>query len=131
MYAVDLVSGNLGKVQKVVWNARPKWFNLGLELGIDQDTLKMFQRQYPDEDDCFREMLSKWLKSVDPSWEELLTALSQPPVGYKQLAKKIAGKFNISIESDDSDEGNGTSTSAAANTTGQFTKHGNLLGASR
>ena len=115
--AVDLVPGNLGKVQNLVWNARPKWFNLGLELGIDQDTLRMFKRQYPDEDDCFREMLSEWLKSVEPSWEELLAALSRPSVRYKQLAKKIARKFNISIEFDNSDEENGTSSSAAANTT--------------
>ena len=115
MFAVDLISGNLGKVQTVVWKARSQWFNLGLGLGIDQDTLKMLKRQYPDENDCFREMLSEWLKSVEPSWEELLAALSQPPVGYKQLAKKIAGKFNISIDSDDSDEGNSTSVSAAAN----------------
>ena len=108
MYAVDLVSGNLGKVQNLIWDARPKWFNLGLNLNIDQETLTMIKKTHPNGDDCFREMLSEWLKSVEPSWQELLAALRKPSVRYTQLAKKIAGKFNISNESGDSDEGNTT-----------------------
>ena len=118
MCAVDLVSGNLGKVQDLIWDARPKWFNLGLNLNIDQATLIMIKQNHPNGDDCFREMLSEYLKSMEPSWEELLAALRKPSVGHKQLAKKISGKFDISIESDDSDEGNSTSVSAGANTTG-------------
>ena len=113
---VDLVSSNLGKVQDLIWDARPKWFNLGLNLDIDQATLTMIKQSNVNGDDCFREMLSEWLKSVEPSWEELLAALRKPSVGHKQLAKKIAGKF--SIEFDDSDEGNSTSVNAPANTTG-------------
>ena len=115
MCAVDLVSGNLGKVQDLIWNARPKWFNVGLNLDINEATLTMIKQSNANGDDCFREMLSEWLKSVEPSWEELLAALRKPSVGHKQLAKKIARKFDISIESDDSDEG---TPNAAANTTG-------------
>ena len=106
MCAVDL---NLGKVQDLIWDARPKWFNLGLNLNIDQATLIMIKQNHPNGDDCFREMLSEWLKSVEPSWEELLAALRKPSVGYTQLAKKIAREFGIS------DEG---SSRAAVNTTG-------------
>ena len=123
MCAVDLVSGNLGKVQDLIWDARPKWFNLGLNLNIDQATLTMIKQSNPNGDDCFREMLSEWLKSVEPSWEKLLAALRKPSVGFKQLAKKIAGKFNISNESGDSDEGNSTSMSASANKTGKLVKN--------
>ena len=115
MCAVDLVSGNLGKVQDLIWDARPKWFNLGLNLNIDQATLTAIKQSNSNVDDCFRDMLLEWLKSVEPPWEELLVALRKRSVGHKQLAKKIARKFNISIESDDSDEG---TPNAAVNATG-------------
>ena len=106
--AVDLIPDNLGDVQDLIWDARPKWFNLGLKLRVSQATLTMIKQNHPDGDDCFREMLSEWLKSVEPSWEELLAALKKPSVGCTQLAKKIAREFDIS------DKG---SSRAAVNTT--------------
>ena len=114
--AVDLIPDNLGDVQDLIWDARPNWFNLGLKLRVSLATLTMIDERNSNGDVCFRKMLSEWLKSVEPSWEKLLLALSQPSVGYKKLAKKIAEKF--SIEFDDSDGGNSTSVSTAANTTG-------------
>ena len=107
--AVDLIPDNLGDVQDLIWDARPKWYNLGLKLRVSQATLTMIKQNHPDGDDCFREMLSEWLKSVEPSWEELLAALKKPSVGYPQLAKKIAREYG------NSDKG---SSRAAVNTTG-------------
>ena len=94
-YAVDLTSNSLGKVLNLLWNARTKWFNLGLGLGIDQETLKMLKRNYPNEDDCFREMLSEWLKTIDPTWEELIAALTQPSVGCEHVAAKVRKEQGI------------------------------------
>ena len=68
----------------------------------------MIKESNPDGGNYFREMLSEWLKSAEPSWEELLAALSKPSVGYKPLAKKLARKLEIYFEFDDSDEGNST-----------------------
>ena len=93
MCADDLIPENLGKVQDSLWNARTKWFNLGLKLGIDEETLKMLKQNYPNEDDCFREMLSQWLKTVNPTWEELLAALTQPSVGCGHVAAKVRQEY--------------------------------------
>ena len=87
--ADDLIPDNLGKVQNSLWNARTKWFNLGLRLGIEEETLTMLKRNYPNGDDCFREMLSKWLRTVNPTWEKLLVALKHPSVGCDHIAKKV------------------------------------------
>lgn len=90
MCSVDLVSKNLPKVQTLIWKAREKWFNLGLELGVDEVSLKVLKQQH-DVDTCFREMLSSWLKMIDPlpTWEGLLAALKAPPVGHSRLAKQV------------------------------------------
>ena len=41
--------------------------------------------------DCLIEMLTLWLKQVDPlpTWSALITALQQPPIGLQQLAEQI------------------------------------------
>ena len=48
---------------------------------------------------CFREMLSEWLKMIDPlpSWEGLLEALKKPCVGHKNLAMKLAREHQIHL----------------------------------
>lgn len=95
--AVDLVPKSLPKVLKLIWKARDKWFNLGLVLGVDEIALKMLKHRYSDEEACFREMLSTWLKMIDPlpSWEGLLAALREPPVGHALLAEHVRIKQGI------------------------------------
>ena len=95
MFADYLNTENLGKVQNLLWKARTQWYNLGLELGINEETLKVIKRNYPDEDDCYREMLSKWLKTVKPTWEGVLVALTQPSVGCDHVAEKVRQKLGI------------------------------------
>ena len=55
----------------------------------------MLERNYPNEDDCFREMLSEWLKTIDPTWEELIAALVQPSVGCGHVAAKVKKEQGI------------------------------------
>ena len=95
MCAVDLIPKNLKNIQNFLWNGRTKWFNLGLELGIDEETLKVLKQSSTSEDDCFRDMLSKWLRTVNPTWEELLVALKQPSVGCDHLAKKVRDEQGV------------------------------------
>lgn len=116
-YTVDLVPDNLRKLQTLVWDARINWFNLGLELRLKENTLKVIEINCNHKvETCFREMLSEWLRAIDPlpSWEGLLVALKQPPVACKKLAKEIKKKFGIILvaESDDSDSDEGSSNSS-------------------
>ena len=97
-HAVDLVPANLPKVRNLIWDASPKWYDLGLELGVREVTLRIIKKSCDGEvGSCFTEMLSTWLKMVDPrpSWEGLIEALEQPAVGYADLAETVRAKQGI------------------------------------
>ena len=82
--------GNLSKVQKSIWEAHGKWYNLGLELGITPTSLDSIGLANPQKpEDCFRAMLSQWLRKHQATWRALAEALSSPPVGYGLLAEQI------------------------------------------
>ena len=79
---------DLGKVLKATWDARAKWYNIGLELNIDPRALDTIQKNTPDFEDCFRTMLMTWLETVEPgpTSEALADALRSPTVGFEHLA---------------------------------------------
>ena len=90
---------NLKTVRAAVWEARTQWMNIGIELDIlktDLDAIKATV-QGGNPGDCLTEMLTLWLKQVDPppTWSALVTALKQPTVGLQQIAEKIEKTFNI------------------------------------
>ena len=62
-----------------------------MELGLDETTLKAIEVTYHgDVDVCFREMLSKWLKTdPPPTWEALIAALKKDCIGYPDVIKKV------------------------------------------
>ena len=79
-----------------VWDARSKWVNIGIQLNLiktDLDAIK--EANSSDIGNCFTEMLSLWLKQVNPppTWSALVTALREPPVGLQQLSEMIAKKY--------------------------------------
>ena len=77
-------------VQRAAWDARAKWYNIGLELEIDSGTLDVIEGNSKDIDSCFRAMLTTWLKMVDPkpTWEALAEALQSSTVGYEHLTER-------------------------------------------
>ena len=83
---------DLASVQRAVWEGRARWYNLGLELGLDPGTLDSIQQtNHHVTDDCFRATIKKWLSSPDlhPSWSSLARSLRAPPVGLEHLAEKL------------------------------------------
>ena len=86
----ELSTKDLRKVQRAAWDARAKWYNIGLELDIDPGTLDTIKGNNDNIDDRFRAMLTTWLKMVEPkpTWEALAEALRSPPVGYEHLAER-------------------------------------------
>lgn len=93
LYAVELVSANLSKVLNLLVSASIKWFDLGLQLGLRESDLKVieYDRGKDGAHVCLREMISLWLKMINPqpSWEGLVVALKKPSVQLIALAKKI------------------------------------------
>ena len=71
-----------------LWNARSKWYNIGLGLGVSAGELDSIdQKREPG--DCLREVLIKWLKKRTPRKSQLIEALRQRSVGYEQLADNL------------------------------------------
>ena len=70
-----------------------KWFNIGIQLGIDYYTLKGFEQQHKDDlSRCLSEMLHCWLKGNGKScvkWETIVEALRSPSINETGLAEKI------------------------------------------
>jgi DNA-binding beta-propeller fold protein YncE len=77
-----------------VWEARNKWYNIGLGLNLEVSDLEVIRNTNRDDvDDCFRDMLMKWLRtSLRPTRSNLITALRERTVGFNQLAEELKSK---------------------------------------
>ena len=107
MFAVDLESKNLRKLRALIYEACPQWYDLGMELRVETVTLDVIKSDNKnDTKACFREMLSEWLKMIDPcpSWKELIAALKQPCIGHRKLADKVREEQGIPEQSDETEE---------------------------
>ena len=74
-----------------MWEARVQWYNLGLGLHITPDSLDAIKQDNAHKtEDCFRAMLTQWLRdSRQPTWSALAKALRSPSVGLSHLAQEI------------------------------------------
>ena len=65
----------------------PKWYQFGLAVGINKETLDEFSYFPPEE--CIVEMLDLWLRKSERAvtWRDVANALKH--TGFHQLAKKI------------------------------------------
>ena len=82
---------DLRKIQPILWEARTRWYNLGLGLDITPDSLDSIELANSGKPDrCFRAMLTKWLREHQrPTWSALAEALRSPSVGLSHLAEEI------------------------------------------
>ena len=90
--AANLTIDDLGDVLESVWEARSKWYNIGLKLGVSVGTLDSISKaanQNPD--DCLTAMIKDWLRNgkPKPTWAAVAKALKSPMVGYAQLAEQL------------------------------------------
>ena len=87
----QLSPNDLRRVQDTIWEARAKWYNLGLGLDITPDTLDTIKLDNASTNDCFRAMLTKWLREYQrPTWSALAEALRSPSVELTHLAEEIS-----------------------------------------
>ena len=86
---------DLGEVIQALFDARTKWYRIGVQLKLPVGTLDVIQLEFSDTTDCLTEMCSHWLRRVDPrpSWEALTKALESPPVGKGHLAQQLRDKY--------------------------------------
>ncbi len=77
------------------FDARVKWENIGLQLDVDCQTLNVIQYEHSHSvDDCFKDMLKKWLTgNGERTWSKLAHALENITVGFTNLSDKIKEKY--------------------------------------
>ena len=80
-----------------------KWFDLGLELGLFESTLKQIKLRHREKTaECLKEMLTSWLKQEDDArkkgevnWATLVIALRSHTVKENGIADAIADKYKL------------------------------------
>ena len=90
----QLTLEDLSEVRGALYEARAKWYHIGIELELSLGTLDAIQSDF-SATDCLTEMCSHWLRRIDPrpSWEALTKALENPPVGEGHLAQQLRDKY--------------------------------------
>ena len=70
-----------------------QWYDLGLQLGVDDEELKTIQQNYlRDSKACKRKMFKAWLKiTPSPSYQQLVEALVA--LGETSEADRLCKKY--------------------------------------
>ena len=86
-----LTTTDLPSIMEKIWEARAKWYNIGLGLRINPGTLDAIVINNGNVEDRFRDMLGVWLKTNQPQPTKALLAeaLQSRIVGYGYLAEHI------------------------------------------
>ena len=93
-FAIDLSIDDLGVVNEASLDARIKWYEIGLELGISPDTLNAIKEEsQSNSGTCLRNTLMYWLQnSTNRNWRALANAMSSRTVGRQDIADRILQK---------------------------------------
>ena len=87
----------LSTVIDELYEARHKWFDIGLQLKLDHSELKSIEDKYrSDPGDCFRQMFISWKTSsnqVPKAWSTLANVLRRSSIKHDELATKIEEKY--------------------------------------
>ena len=76
-------------VLDLAWDARVKWYHIGIQLRQKTTDLDVIGKEKCD-DIRFTRMITEWLRKGKASWRELIDALDHKTVGLSNLADKIA-----------------------------------------
>ena len=93
-----LTPAHLSQVLDLVWEARTKYYSIGLELQLPSDTIDAIEksRAYRVET-IYTEMIKECLKLGLVTQEKLADAVSSRQVGFQYLSTDIlAKKFTVS-----------------------------------
>lgn len=70
------------------------WFRLGIWLGVEYTVLTTIENNHKqDGERCMIEMLEFWLKNLDASWSEVISALEA--IDHRNLAKRLREEHKI------------------------------------
>ena len=80
-----LNDNDLRTIQKYMWDARSKWFNIGIQLSVTIGDLEAIKKENRDCGECLTQVLLTWLRkgSPTPTWQSLITTMKAPAVGVR------------------------------------------------
>ena len=81
-----------------LYPVQPKWYELGLQLGIPLGRLDVIKKDNPETSTAFIEMLKQWLAGKEPSLEKLSGALQTKSVGQDGLGLDILDILLVTCE---------------------------------
>ena len=95
-----LTINDLREVKNAVFDARAKWYNLGLELGIlagDLDNISTNPKNFGDNDKFLAVVLTMFLQQVDPkpTWRRVADAMASRSVGRPDIAERLRIKHRL------------------------------------
>ena len=90
IHAGKLLLEDLQTVYDGVIDARAKWYDIGLALGVTEPDLDNIDRDNHDNNERLRAMLSLRLKlPTDLTWKKVIKALKCPTVNRHDVASKL------------------------------------------
>ena len=97
LFVDRLTIDHLSKVLNILWPARTRFFNIGLELGLQPATIDEIRKGHNYINHCFLMMIKECLKQGLISKQKLAEAVSSPQVGFGHLREQIlATEFTAS-----------------------------------
>ena len=86
---------DLRELQERLFGVSNKWYDIGLQLRLNADTLDNIEGNSGSTQHCLREMLKKWLRKVNPypTWKAVVDALKSVVVGEETLAQQLEDKY--------------------------------------
>ena len=89
-----LTTSDLSIVQDAVFDARAKWYEIGLQLGVPPSSLDSIRIDGDSNGEKLCETLKVWLKTVlKPTWQNILDALRSRAVGELKIAASVEAKY--------------------------------------
>ena len=90
-FSCQLNINNFGEVQEAIWEARPKWYNIGICLKLEVSDLDSIDAESGiDLGEKFRCMIKSWLRNSEfCTWTVLCEALRHPTVAMSNVADKV------------------------------------------
>ena len=76
-----------------VIDAVDKWHNIGIQLGLHEEDLRLIERRYSRQTDRFREMVREWLTTGNATWSAMVDALDSRVVGEHFLAERLKNEY--------------------------------------
>ena len=91
---------DLAEVQRFLTNVEYKWYDIGLQLGLDPERLNCIKRSGKTNGECLVDMIQLWLKGAEPkpTYTVLCRALKGRVVGESGLAATIQREKGITVQ---------------------------------